>query len=127
MIRLRQIKVNIEDDQTKTLLNKIGKLLRVEPSKIKNYILVKKSLDARKKDELFYVYEVDVEVDKEKEILKKNKSKDIFQSPDETYHFPEYNNIEQPIIIGCGPAGLFCAYILAEHGYNQLFMNEEKK
>ena len=127
MIRLRQIKVNIEDDQTKTLLNKIGKLLRVEPSKIKNYILVKKSLDARKKDELFYVYEVDVEVDKEKEILKKNKSKDIFQSPDETYHFPEYNNIEQPIIIGCGPAGLFCAYILAEHGYKPIIYERGEK
>ena len=53
MIRLRQIKVNIEENQTKSLLKKISKLLRIESSKIKNYTLIKKSLDARKKDELF--------------------------------------------------------------------------
>ena len=127
MIRLRQIKVNIEDEQTKTLLKKISKLLKVEPSKIKNYTLIKKSLDARKKDELFYVYEVDVEVDNEKEILKKNKSKDIFISPDETYIFPEKNDIDQPIIIGCGPAGLFCAYILAEQGYKPIIYERGEK
>lgn len=127
MIRLRQIKVNIEDEQTKILLKKISKLLKIEPSKIKNYTLIKKSLDARKKDELFYVYEVDVEVDNEKEILKKNKSKDIFISPDETYIFPEKNDIAQPIIIGCGPAGLFCAYILAEQGYKPIIYERGEK
>ena len=127
MIRLRQIKVNIEDEQTKILLKKISKLLKIEPSKIKNYTLIKKSLDARKKDELFYVYEVDVEVDNEKEILKKNKSKDIFISPDETYIFPEKTDIAQPIIIGCGPAGLFCAYILAEQGYKPIIYERGEK
>ena len=126
MIRLRQIKVNIEDNQTKTLLKKISKLLKVEPSKIKNYTLIKKSLDARKKDELFYVYEVDVEISNEKDILKKNKSKDIFLSPDETYHFPNKTEIDQPIIIGCGPAGLFCAYILATNNYKPVVIERGK-
>lgn len=127
MIRIRQIKINIEDNQTKSLLKKISKLLKIDESKIKNYKLVKKSLDARKKDELFYVYEVDVEVDKEKEILKKNKSKDIFITPNETYHFQKKGTDEKIVIIGCGPAGLFCSYLLAENGYKPVIYERGEK
>lgn len=127
MIRIRQIKINIEKNQEESLLKRISKLLNISSSNINNYILVKKSLDARKKDELYYVYEVDVEVTNEKEILKKNKSKDIFLTPDETYQFPSFKKIPQPIIIGCGPAGLFCAYILAEHGYKPIIYERGEK
>jgi uncharacterized FAD-dependent dehydrogenase len=60
-------------------------------------------------------------------MLKKNKSKDIFITPDETYHFPKKKEIERPIIIGCGPAGLFCAYLLAEHGYKPVIYERGEK
>ena len=45
---------------------------------IKEIQIIKKSLDARKKDNLLFVYELDVEIDKEEIFLKRNKSKDIF-------------------------------------------------
>lgn len=127
MIRIRQIKINIEKNQDESLLKRISKLLNVEPSKIKNCSLVKKSLDARKKDELFYVYEVDVAVENEDKILRKIKSNDIFLTPDETYKFPVFKEIDRPIIIGCGPAGLFCAYILAEQGYKPVIYERGEK
>ena len=127
MIRIRQIKINIEKDQEKELNKKISKLLNIEPSKIVNYKLIKKSLDARKKDELYYVYEVDIEIENEEKVLRKAKSKDIIKAPTEIYNFPSKRKIEPPTIIGCGPAGLFCAYLLAENGYKPIIYERGEK
>ncbi len=124
MIRLRQIKVAIEDTTT-TLESKVAKLLHLKTEDIQQLHIIKKSLDARKKDNLFYVYEVDVDVYDELRILKKNRSKDIFLSPNETYSFKPTGTKplpERPIIVGSGPAGLFCAYILAENNYKPIII-----
>ena len=61
-----------------------------------------------------YSYEIDVEVDNENVILKKNKSKDILKAPEEKYEFKitgKEKMKNRPIIIGAGPAGLFSAYM----------------
>ena len=68
MIRIREIKINILNDNETYLLNKIKKILNCE---IKTFKINKKSLDARNKKQICYVYEVDVQVDKEEEVLKK--------------------------------------------------------
>ena len=119
MIRIGQLK--IEPNHTeKELVQKIAKALRISEQEIKDYKIQKQSIDARKKPDLKYVYTVDVSVPKEERILKKNKDKNITLAKEIAYHF-ETSGIEKmkerPVIIGAGPAGLFCAYILAEHGY----------
>ena len=119
MIRIGQLK--IEPNHTeKELVQKIAKVLRISEQEIKDYKIQKQSIDARKKPDLKYVYTVDVSVPKEERILKKNKDKNITLAKEIAYHF-ETSGIEKmkerPVIIGAGPAGLFCAYILAEHGY----------
>ena len=125
MIRIRQIKINLDSKQD--LKSKVSKLLHINENEIKNLKINKKSLDARKKDNLFYVYEVDIEVENEKKLLRKYKSTDIFETPNEEYLFPPKKEIDQPIIIGCGPAGLFCAYILSEQGYNPIIYERGEK
>ena len=125
MIRLRQIKINLDSKQD--LKNKVSKLLHINENEILNLKINKKSLDARKKDNLFYVYEVDIEVENEKKLLRKYKSTDIFETPNEEYIFSSKKEIDQPIIIGCGPAGLFCAYILSEQGYNPIIYERGEK
>ena len=125
MIRIRQIKINLDSKQD--LKSKVSKLLHINENEIKNLKINKKSLDARKKDNLFYVYEVDIEVENEKKLLRKYKSTDIFETPNEEYFFPPQKEIDQPIIIGCGPAGLFCAYILSEQGYNPIIYERGEK
>ena len=64
MIRVSQIKMPIGHTE-KELLHKTAKLLRMDPSKIRTMRLVRKSIDARKKPEIFLSYTVDVEVAKE--------------------------------------------------------------
>ena len=125
MIRIRQIKINLDSKQG--LKSKVSKLLHINENEIKNLKINKKSLDARKKDNLFYVYEVDIDVENEKKLLRKYKSTDIFETPNEEYLFPPKKEIDQPIIIGCGPAGLFCAYILSEQGYNPIIYERGEK
>ena len=125
MIRIRQIKINLDSKQD--IKDKVSKLLHINLNEIKNLKINKKSLDARKKDNLFYVYEVDIEVENEKKLLRKYKSNDIFETPNEEYLFPPKKEIDQPIIIGCGPAGLFCAYILSEQGYNPIIYERGEK
>ena len=83
MIRIRQVKIGIEEEQK--LPKKIAKILNVNINDIKNIIINKKSLDARKKDGLFYVYEVDVDIQQEEKVLSKSNSKDVFKTPKEQY------------------------------------------
>ena len=117
MIRVRQVKVNIDDDNLK---RSIAKKLNIKEKEIIKYEIKKKSLDARKNHKLSFVYEFDVLINNEEKYLLNNKNQDIFKSPIEEYKFQvkgdkKINN--EISIIGAGPAGLFCAYVLAENGY----------
>ena len=129
MIRVRQIKVEVSLNSSNTLKKAIAKKLNVNIDSIKNYIIKKQSLDARNKNKIFYFYEIDVCLDNEKGVLKRNKSKDIFISPNETYLFFSFlrklNN--RPIIVGSGPAGLLAAYLLAENGYKPIIIERGEK
>ena len=124
MIRIRQIKLSIENDTEIELKKQIAKKIKVNIQDIQEIKISKKSLDARQKPNLFYVYEVDIKIDNESKILNKyNESKDILLSPKEEYILPSKGKIilpKRPVIVGSGPAGLFCAYLLSSLGYNPL-------
>ena len=131
MIRIRQIKIPIEKDNINHLKKKISLILKCSESDIKEISISKKSLDARKKPNIFYIYEVDVDVKNEEHLLKKHQpNKDIFLIPEEKYVYPEIGNKKinyRPIIVGSGPAGLFCAYLLAELGYRPIIIERGEK
>ena len=129
MIRLRQVEVPISSSKEE-LKKKVAKKLQIDPAKIKKLEIRKESLDARRKPELFYSYEVDVEVSEEERIVKQRKHKDIFIAPKEEYMFEITGTtplLYRPIIVGAGPAGLFCAYALAEAGYKPLIIERGEK
>lgn len=125
MIRIRQIKIKVEEDSTEKLKEKVATKLKIKKSDICTLKINKRSIDARRKTEIYFVYEVDVRVINEKSILKKQNNKDIFLTPDEEYYFPKRGTKllnTRPIIVGSGPAGLFCAYFLALYGYKPLII-----
>lgn len=124
MIRLRQLKLDINAN-IDVLKKKCASKLNVDIKSIKSVKINKRSLDARWKPNLFYIYEVDVEVDYEDYILKNNTDGDIFKTPIEKYDFKVTGSIKlnsNPIIVGSGPAGLFCAYLLSLNGYNPIII-----
>ena len=128
MLRIRQVKAPL-NHQLKDLVNLTAQKLKIKPTDIINLKINKKSLDARNKENIYYVYEVDIAVNNEKQILKKV-NKDVLLTPNENYQFnitgtKKLSN--RPIIVGSGPDGLFCAYLLAQNGYEPLIIERGEK
>lgn len=122
MIRLNQLKLSITHTE-EDLRQKAAKVLRIPPEQIRNLQIVKQSIDARKKPELYYVYTVDVSVADESHVLKKNKNNQLMKAPEKSYHFHAKGAQKmehRPVIVGSGPAGLFCTYMLAKSGYRPI-------
>lgn len=122
MIRISQIKLPVKHTKN-DLLNNIQKSLKLKDNNFK-YKIIKKSIDARK-GEIKYIYTVDVEINNEKNIVNKVYNKNITLTKAEKYDFSEKGNLplqHRPIIVGCGPAGLFCAYMLSKNGYKPIVL-----
>lgn len=123
MIRVSELKLPIEGNQ-KALEKKLAKALRVPVEDIKAYRIFKRSLDARKKDNIHYAYVVDVEVKNEKKILEKSKDKNISKTPDLEYRMMQGDKMPAkcPVVVGFGPAGMFAGLLLAEMGLNPIVL-----
>ncbi|MDQ0362208.1 NAD(P)/FAD-dependent oxidoreductase [Breznakia pachnodae] len=127
MLRLDQIKLTLQDDES-LLKDKILKILSISESDLLHYEIYKKNIDARHQCILF-VYSVDVEVKDEEAILKK-KWKNIRKSPKQEYNYPEQGIIEmkhRPVVVGFGPAGMFAALALARNGYKPRIFEQGKQ
>lgn len=134
MIRIEQIKLRPAQEE-KSLHQEASGILKIQPQDILSLHIVKRSLDARKKPDLFYSYIIDVEMKKEAAVWKriaKGRSGRIavgkhflsLQQPQD-YIFPvkrTEGKKECPIVVGMGPAGLFCAYFLAREGYQPILL-----
>lgn len=126
MIRISQLKLPVMH-RPEELKEKAARLLRVRPEEIRSLRIVRQSLDARKKPDLFYVYSVDAEIPAEEKVLKKVKGNTITKTSDQKYRFPVPGTQKlknRPVVVGCGPAGLFCAYELARNGYRPVLIEQ---
>ena len=123
MIKINQLKLSIEH-KPEELNKKVCKLLQITPDKLYGIEIIKRSLDARKTP-LMYNYQLGIFAENEEKIVKKIKNKDVTLGNLVKYRFPNMGNeelIHQPVIIGAGPAGLFCAYMLAKAGFRPILL-----
>ncbi len=128
MIRISQLKLPCGHSRG-DLEGRVRKILRLgggEPLRIE---IRKHSIDARKKPQLFDIYTVDADLgiglSAEKKRIAKLRSKDISVVQPSEYSFPEAGcekMEKRPVVIGAGPAGLFCALMLAEYGYRPILL-----
>lgn len=117
MIEIRGIKIPVSRDNRK-LEQQIMKKLHLKS--VPEYKILKRSIDARKKPDIFYVYHVGVFLSGEEKTIRKINDKNIMLTTSRKYQLPSCGTEEilhHPLIIGSGPAGLFCALILARMGY----------
>ena len=124
MLRIPQLKLHIHHTETELRLA-VKKELKL-PHDNFSYTIKKRSIDARKKQELHFVYAIDVALSEKEEqrLLAKSKGK-LLPAPKEDYSFVPYGTKpmkHRPVVIGAGPAGLFCAYFLAKNGYAPLVL-----
>lgn len=128
MIRINQLKLPI-DHKEDQLLKKAAKALRLGPEEILELHIVKQSLDARKKPELYFSYIVDAALKggaaREEKLAGRLKDRNITLQTPKPYRLPQPGAQElpsRPVIIGAGPAGLFCGLALARKGYCPLIL-----
>lgn len=122
MLRIKDIKINVNKEHL--LINKICNKLKINSKDIKEYKILKRSIDARNKEDILYVYEIDINVINEQNILNKN-IKNVSISKKEKYQINITGSKalkHRPVIIGSGPSGLFAAYQLSILGYKPIII-----
>lgn len=127
MIRIQQLKLPVGHTKEE-LEQKLLKELKLSPEKLISYELRKQSIDARKKP-IQYVYTIDVQVKEEDRVLKRARNSKASRAEVHTYQLPKPGSKplnHRPVIIGSGPAGLFCGLMLAKAGYCPVILERGK-
>jgi len=118
MIRLSGISMPLEYTQ-ESLKMQIAEKLNLKVCDIKDVLLVKRSVDARKRNDIKFNLSVDVSVNKdENEIVNLCSSSNVKIQKETSYAYPKFTGKVKlrPVVVGCGPAGLFAALTLAKAG-----------
>ncbi len=123
MIRIKNIRLEpgyCEADARAAIAEKLG----ADVSKIKSVVTVKRSIDARNRSDVHYLAVFDVEIEDEKRYYSR---RDVGRTENYEYDYPPvYQKNTRPVVVGAGPAGLFCALILAYRGANPIVIERGK-
>ena len=131
MIKVSDIKLPVDADRAQ-LIKKSAHEAGLRPEDIREFKILRRSLDARRKPDLYYIYTVQFTSRKEEQLRSRSKKhsgrsrhNNIMFTGKESYVIPVSGDEvlhQRPVIIGSGPAGLFAAYVLALSGYKPLIL-----
>lgn len=124
MIRINEIRLSLDEEES-LLADKAAKVLKINKKYIDSYTIYKKSIDARKKEDVHFTYSIDVSITlDEEQIVSKCKSNKVQLAKPYKYELPANNRSSKfrPIVVGFGPAGMFAGLILAEAGLKPIIL-----
>lgn len=128
MLKIINLRVGINSQQS--LKNIVARKLKIPVGHINKIQLIKKSIDARQKNNIALVYALAIEVENEAEVYHNiQDDKNITPLILPTQHDPIYGNDKlhhPPVVVGSGPAGIIAAYLLAQHGYKPILLERGK-
>jgi uncharacterized FAD-dependent dehydrogenase len=125
-LKVRSLRLPLEYNE-QDLVRAAARKLGISNENIKTLDLVRRAVDARK-NEVYFTCTVEVELDKSVRIRNR-----VMQSPEVsttssrlyTTPLPGPEKLSNgPLIVGAGPAGLFCALLLARCGYKPVVIEQ---
>ena len=112
MIHLKLSNIKIPVAEAKNIKNCVCKQFRIRTEDLDGFRIVRQSVDARKKNNVLYNYQVEVTIP--------DNYRSLLNSPDVTEStvaqeliYPKWLYDRQPVVVGFGPAGIFAALYLA--------------
>lgn len=121
MLKITNVKVPLNEKRYHKIISQI---LNVREKEIKHVKLLKQSVDARRA-KVHFICNFSFEVDDEELFLKKYANKQVSVYHPYIYHYPKAND-RKVLVVGSGPAGLFCAYVLAKAGQDVTLIERGK-
>ncbi len=122
MKRINNIKI-YKDLDLETLIKYVCKKYHIIYEDILDCHIIKKSIDARDKNNIHYLYNIALNLKNEKKYSKLDEYKE-FKLPNINI---SSNNSLKPIIIGAGPSGLFAALTFIKNGIKPIIIEQGKK
>src|SRR5208283_822748 len=124
-LKINNIRLEL-DDSEEALPARAASRLGLDREAVLHWRILRKSLDARRHDDLHFMYAMEVEVpDLEARQVRSWLGPEVQPFVPERFWWPEPGSRpldHRPVIIGAGPAGLIAGYLLAEHGYRPLIL-----
>jgi uncharacterized FAD-dependent dehydrogenase len=129
VLRLSELRLPLDhgpDDLEQAVL----RYLKIPRARLLDCQLVKRSVDARRRDRIQLIYSVDVALDGEAALMRRRHGdRRLRPTPDTHYRYvaraPEGiggHSEQRPVVVGAGPCGYFAALLLAQMGFRPLLL-----
>ncbi len=133
MLRLNELKLPL-DHEPEAIGAALCRRLKLTPEALRSEpVVVKRSVDARRKSQIQLAYSLEFELDPalEQRLLKRfARDPHLQPAPDTTYQLvaqaPADADLPRPVVVGAGPCGYFCALLLAQMGFKPLLLERGK-
>lgn len=130
-LKIANLRVELGESED-ALPAKMSERLGVSPSDIARWRILRKSLDARRHDDLHFIYAAEVDLpDVEESLAQRLAPRDVERFEAERFDWPEEPGPaplrNRPVIVGAGPAGLFAGYLLALEGYRPVILERGRE
>ena len=131
MLRINELKLPLNHTEEE-LSAAIVKKLAINAEELEGFSVFKRSYDARKKSNIFLIYQLDVKLEKAREeavLASQGKNSSVRLSPDTQYQFvtePQQSfpgaQQSRPVVVGFGPCGILSALLLAQMGLKPIVL-----
>ena len=124
-VKISNLRLELDDPED-VLPARAARRLGLGLDAVVRWRILRKSLDARRHDDLHFTYAMEVDLaDEESRRVQARPDSDVQTFVPERFDWPEPGSRpmeHRPVIIGAGPAGLIAGYMLAEQGYRPLIL-----